>query len=73
MSLNYIMILLKTLCQYNSAEIVHTFSQDGKPHLKVSCLNDSQTIQLLFIGSNRIELYDDLEEASVIINEFVSI
>jgi len=72
MSISFIEEKLKILCLYNTVEIDYVFRKGGQDYLKVCCSKGRNSIQLIFLGSGRTDLYDDLKEASVAINELIN-
>jgi uncharacterized protein YkuJ len=72
MSLSHIKEMLKMLCYYNTVEMTHSFNKNGQAFLKVSCKQNTETIQLNFIQSQAIEYYDDIEEAAAVIEELIT-
>ncbi|MCM3787473.1 hypothetical protein M3221_03465 [Domibacillus indicus] len=71
MSFNHIKDTLETICFFKSVNITHTFSKNDEPLLHVQFAEEVQKIQITWPQTNKKELYNDVDKAAEVIQEFV--
>ena len=64
MSIESLMKMLKTLCEYNNVEITHTFTSNEQPVMTIRCLKHTRTIEITNLKNNTVKLSDSLEESA---------
>lgn len=55
--------MIDFLCYYKDVEIVHTFSKEKQPLLRVSFLANTGHIQIIFVQTKKIEYFDNVDKA----------
>lgn len=77
MSKESLVTMLKTLLKYNEVQIEHTFRMNDQPQITVKCVKGTHTIEITYLDSQTIHLFDNLEEAAeaiqLIINPHVTV
>lgn len=63
MSKEYLLIMLKTLCDYNKVQIEHQFGTNYQSQITVRCVKHTQTIEINYLDSQTIKLFDSFEDA----------
>ncbi|WP_203334816.1 hypothetical protein [Planococcus beigongshangi] len=72
MKKNHISDLLSTICQYNNVRITQTFTQEGNDLISVRCVPDTTTLELTFLETGEIALYNSVEEAAAFIDKHIN-
>lgn len=72
MSKESLIKILKTLCDYNTVEIQHTFGTNEKPLITVRCIKNTSTIEITYLESQTIELFDSIEESAEVIQLLIN-
>ncbi len=71
MSIEYKKEMLQLLRYYNNVDITHTFSKNGQPVASVSCLKNTNTLQITFFNNHTVEKYETIEEAVTVIETLI--
>ncbi len=72
MKKNHISDLLSTICQYNNVRIIQTFTLENKDLISVRCIPNTTTLELTFLETEAVELYNSVEEAAAVIDEHIN-
>ena len=68
MKLSHISELLSTICQYNNVRITQTFTLDSKDLILASCVPNTNTLELTFLETSKVEFFNTIEEAAAVID-----
>jgi len=72
MSKEYLLKMLKTLCEYNNVLIEHKIGNNNKPQIIVKCVKYTQTIAITYLDSQTTKLFDNFEEAAEVILQIIN-
>ncbi|SDN78301.1 hypothetical protein SAMN05518871_107201 [Psychrobacillus sp. OK028] len=72
MSKEKLLRMLETLCKFNNVQIQYTFSTDDQPQITVKCVKHSRTIEITYLASQTIKLFDNFEEAVAAIQQIIN-
>ena len=72
MKKNHVVDLLSTICQYNNVRITQIFTLEGKDFISVRCVPNTTTLELTFLETSEIELYNSVEEAADIVDSHIN-
>lgn len=73
MSKENLVNMLKNLCEYNDVHIEHTFSINNQPQITVKCVKDTYRIEIIYLDSQTVKLFDNIEEAAVTIHQILNV
>ncbi|AQQ55264.1 hypothetical protein B0X71_18970 (plasmid) [Planococcus lenghuensis] len=67
MKLENIKELLETVCQYNTVNIMQTFTKDETDWIIVRCLPNTKILELTFVQTQTLEYHESIDEAAGLI------
>ena len=64
MSKERLILLLEILCKFSNVHIEHTFGTNDQPLITVKCIKHTQIIEITYLETQTIKLFDNFEEAA---------
>ncbi|ETP70030.1 hypothetical protein AC739_05670 [Planococcus glaciei] len=72
MSYESIKDLLETVRYYHTVNIEQSFHRGDQAYISVKCLKNTRTLELTYIDSKAIVLYESIEDAALAIYEAIN-
>lgn len=69
MKLQSIEILLETVCKFNFVKITQVFTKQDVDWVSVRCVPNTNTLELTYLITGKIELFTNTKEAAKVIDQ----